>query len=109
MQRHQALILSYFQLVMAVTFWVGAAAYLYVAFRMVGLGIGIRAVPASIWGAVVATTLTGLLILRDSLKGLKRAYRTRKGLCIACGYDLRVTPDRCPECGAVPQDQKASK
>jgi hypothetical protein len=37
------------------------------------------------------------------LLGLVRARRRRRRrLCPACGYDLRATPARCPECGATP-------
>jgi hypothetical protein len=55
-------------------------------------------VEASNWA--IATALAVL----PALWGLRqrRLRRTKQlGLCANCGYDLRATPDRCPECGAA--------
>jgi hypothetical protein len=49
----------------------------------------------------VAATLATL-----AYPGARRAilqFRQRpKGHCQNCGYDLRATPERCPECGKIP-------
>ena len=49
--------------------------------------------------------LFALLPLVDVFITRRRRRRTRRlaaGLCVRCGDDLRATPRKCPECGAIP-------
>ncbi len=50
-------------------------------------------------GAVAA--ILALAPATVALRGLKRSRRLNRHLCVRCGYDLRATPERCPECGTV--------
>jgi hypothetical protein len=51
--------------------------------------------------AVLLAPNAGISILYRRAR--RRRRRARRGLCQARGYDLRATPDVCPECG-TPRD-----
>ena len=50
-----------------------------------------------LWFVLVVAAITFFVSLR-----LARRRGPIPGVCRSCGYDLRATPGRCPECGAVP-------
>jgi hypothetical protein len=69
------------------------------------LDVPIEALPY--WTLLAAMAAAPLLWATSAV----RRWRTQRrlltaNLCGACGYDLRATPDRCPECGAVPRAAK---
>ncbi|MDB5330126.1 MAG: hypothetical protein JWP03_1277 [Phycisphaerales bacterium] len=50
---------------------------------------------------IFAAILMILFWFPTALRAEKDAKRQSKGLCRACGYDLRATPERRPECGTI--------
>lgn len=69
-----------------VSITLGGSAFTYVQFPFWALVAASGVLPVSRWSVATIRTLR----------------RRRLGLCRSCGYDLRASPERCPECGAAP-------
>lgn len=86
-------------------------------YRVLGLGVALeyqwggksgrwmvgRHVAMPYWFVAAVLTLLPLQWRLDVARGRREQRRHGAGQCRACGYDLRATPDRCPECGVPVQ------
>lgn len=58
-------------------------------------------VAAPYWFLTIFTIPLPALWVRRSLRRRRERKGLQTGICIQCGYDLRASPNRCPECGAA--------
>jgi hypothetical protein len=55
-----------------------------------------------LWILSICTMVLPLRSLLRVGRAMRERRTTKLGRCCACGYDLRATPERYPECGRVP-------
>ncbi|HEV2296069.1 MAG TPA: hypothetical protein VGR35_19650 [Tepidisphaeraceae bacterium] len=76
-------------------------------FQSFDIAVGrITVVVLPAWFLLLLTALVPTLWIRRSLIALRQPIA---GCCVCCGYDLRATPDRCPECGSLPGRAASSR
>jgi hypothetical protein len=67
------------------------------------VALGVVPIAQNLWPALLAV----VLLLAAAVASVVSRRRFRRWLhqgsvCVVCGYDLRATPERCPECGTIP-------
>ena len=53
------------------------------------------------WAALLPAGVVMVAATIRFVQWTRRYRRRRTGMCPSCGYDLRATPGRCPECGLL--------
>jgi hypothetical protein len=69
------------------------------ALRGAGSEYAMRRFALPIWFVAVLFALLPMRAAFLMVRSTRRRRRVAKGCCENCGYDLRGSSDRCPECG----------
>jgi hypothetical protein len=73
-------------------------------------GVTLRHYPADLfsvnapgWLLLIGLAILAWAFAERILAASRRSAARNSGFCAECGYDLRATPHRCPECGTIPK------
>jgi len=58
------------------------------------------------WVALISF-LISMPWLASIARRIRSRHREKRNKCVACGYDLRGSADRCPECGTIASSPKS--
>src|SRR2546430_5091954 len=61
--------------------------------------IGAQAVIIPFWAPTLLSAALAIPPIFLARRAALRAHRGKNGLCLSCGYDIRESKERCPECG----------
>jgi hypothetical protein len=64
-------------------------------------GVHVAGIRIPHWFVALLFGFAPAIWARRSWLERRRRWRLRTGLCKRCGYDVRASGDRCPECGAA--------
>jgi hypothetical protein len=81
-----------------------AAAIATVLAAIIGIVVASRGPPPLAFGYFMWLSSMPLMTIAAAINRHAEARlqrRPKRGLCAWCGYDLRATPERCPECGHI--------
>jgi hypothetical protein len=85
---------------------IGAAIWILATPMMLGkyLDVTSRTWQGMVFGTISLAAGAAFFVAagRSAWLARRKEYRETHSLCTQCGYDLRSSPDRCPECGNTP-------